>query len=226
MLDFDSPFIPGDMGNASTFDFPVIFDSVPGLSVATILADDEAAFSATVVSAAERLAAAGVSAITSNCGFMIRYQRDVADALEGVTVAMSSLLQLPMIASTLSTTEAVGIVTADSRVLDTSFIERFLPGCGERIRVVGLESAPSFHETMLAGGETLDAAEIGAEVVSATQQLITEHPDVGAVLFECAALPPYAALTQRETGLRVYDFTTMVDWVHLAGRRQDFEGYY
>lgn len=226
MLDFDSPFIPGDMGNASTFDFPVVFEAVPGLTVGGILADDDAAFTASVVEAARRLVAAGASAVTSNCGFMIRYQQDVAEALDGVAVAMSSLLQLPMIASTLSAAATVGIVTADSRVLNPSLIEKYLPGFGGRVRVVGLESAPSFRETMLEGGETLDVGAIGAEVVAASQELVAEHPEVGAILFECAALPPYAAATQQHTGLRVYDFTTLVDWVHLAGRRRFFEGYY
>lgn len=225
MLDFDSQFIPGDMGNTSTFDFPVLFDVVPGLTVAGILADDEAAFTVRVVEAARRLVAAGASAITSNCGFMIRYQEDVARALDGVSVAMSSLLQLPMIASTLSTTAAVGIVTADSRVLTPELIETYLPGFGERVRIVGLESAPSFCHTMLNGGETLDVDAIGIEVVAASRNLAA-HPEVGAILFECAALPPYAAATQQDTGLRVYDFTTMVDWLHLAGRRRNFEGYY
>lgn len=226
MLDFDSPFIPGDMGNASTFDFPVLFDAVPGLTVAGILADDDAAFTARVVEAAQRLVDAGASAITSNCGFMIRYQRDVARALDGVPVAMSSLLQLPMIASTLSTAAAVGIVTADSRVLTRELVETYLPGFCDRVRIAGLESAPSFHHTMLDGGETLDAGAIGSEVVTASRDLVARHPEVGAILFECAALPPYAAATQQDTGLRVYDFTTMVDWVHLAGRRRTFEGYY
>jgi UDP-N-acetylmuramate--alanine ligase len=52
-----------------------------------------------------------------------------------------------------------------------------------------------------------------------------DHLDIGAILLECSDLPPYAAALHRETGLPVFDFTTLINWVHSAVVRREFYGY-
>lgn len=227
MLDFASPFVPGDMGNASTYDAPALFRAVPGLTVAEILADDDGRFEAAVVEAARWLVAQGSAALTSNCGFMLRYQRAVAAAVPGTPVALSSLLQLPGLVAALPPEASVGIVTASAEVLDTDFVERGFPGVGGRVAVVGLQDAPAFRRTMFDGDDELDADAIRGEVVDAVAALLDERPDVGALLLECAALPPYAAAVQeRWPLLPVYDFTTLTAHLALARHRAPFVGRY
>ena len=42
LLDYRGPFIPGDVGNATTYDFPVMFKLVKGLTLARVLEGDSA----------------------------------------------------------------------------------------------------------------------------------------------------------------------------------------
>ncbi|WP_449283722.1 hypothetical protein [Leucobacter sp.] len=219
-LDFASPFIPGDVGHAATFDAPTLYRHVPGLSVPAILADADRGFEGAVVAAAAALRDEGTGIVTSNCGFMIRYQSAVAGALPGTQVLLSSLLQLPMIAAMLGDTAPIGIVTADSRALTEPFLRREFPGVRSPLLIAGLEEAPSFHYTMFGPGDVLDRPAIAEEVVSAAEAL--RRSGAGAILFECAALPAYAAETQQRTGLPVYDFTTMVALAMSAGHRRPF----
>ena len=40
LLDFTSPFVPGDVGNATTYDYPVLYKTVEGASVSRVLRGD------------------------------------------------------------------------------------------------------------------------------------------------------------------------------------------
>jgi hypothetical protein len=98
---------------------------------------------------------------------------------------------------------------------------------GRHLVVAGLQDSPSFRHTMLDNGDTLDAKAIGQETADAVAQLRRDNPRLAAVLLECAALPAYAHRAQRAAGgLPVYDFTTLIDFVHRARFRTPFHGYY
>ena len=57
------------------------------------------------------------------------------------------------------------------------------------------------------------------------EQLVREHPEVGALVFECTNMPPFAAAVQKKTGLPVFDYTTLADYVYSALIRRPFEGF-
>ena len=48
---------------------------------------------------------------------------------------------------------------------------------------------------------------------------------MGAVLLECSDLPPYAHAIQREIGLPVFDFVTMISYVHSSVVRRPYDGW-
>lgn len=224
LLDTVEPFIPGDVGNASTFDFSLLYRAVPGLTVdASLSGDPEREES--VVEAAVELERQGVRAISSNCGFLLHYQDAVAAAVR-VPVFMSSLLQLPLIAASVGPERGIGVITADATRLGNSLLARAGAPADAPIHVAGMEDKPEFRASMLDETGVLDSDKLEQETVEAAEELIERHPGIGAILFECAVLPPYARAVQDATGLPVFDFVTMIDYVHAATHRPAYTGAY
>ena len=48
------------------------------------------------------------------------------------------------------------------------------------------------------------------------RRLVSDSPDVGAIVLECTNMPPYTPDIQRETGLPVFDIVSLVTMVHAA----------
>jgi len=218
MLDCRLPFIPGDVGNASSYAYPVIYRTVPGLSTAVCLAGAPE-FAAAAVEAARALAAEGVRGISSDCGFMLQFQEAVREAVQ-VPVCLSSLLQLPLIAASLAPSRPIAVVTADSANLTPAFLKRNGIAVENPILIRGMQDKPEFKSAVFDEKGTLDSDLITAETVAVVKEVKAEHPDLGAVLLECSMLPPYAKAVQDATGVPVYDFVTMIDYLEAAAGRE------
>src|SRR5579864_8430647 len=89
MLEARFPRIPGDMGNAATWPFPVLYRVVKGASPQRVVRERAAGLLDAFIAAARELVALGADGITTNCGFLSLYQRELAAAL-AVPVATSS----------------------------------------------------------------------------------------------------------------------------------------
>lgn len=222
MLEYRAPFIPGDVGNASTYDYPVLFRTVPGLSLDRALSGDPAQ-EQRVIEAAEELQRFGVRGVSSDCGFLIAYQDAVRQRLK-VPVFLSSLLQVPLVASSVS--GPIGVVVASSAGVNDRVLE--LAGIRDADRVVirGMEDMPHFTESILEQGGTLDSDRLEQEAVDAVRQMVAEHPDMGAIVLECSLLPPYSGAVQAATGLPVFDYITMIDYFQAGTHRKRYEGFY
>ena len=85
----DYPKLPGNVVNADTFDYPVLYEEVV-FEIERLFAGDPTLVE-DVVAAARRLEAAGVSAIVGACGFFAHFQQEVANAVD-VPVFLSSLV--------------------------------------------------------------------------------------------------------------------------------------
>ena len=70
--------------------------------------------------------------------------------------------------------------------------------------------------TEAVGRRALQAQQTRRDIVDAARRLVSEHPDVGAIVLECTNMPPYTADIQRETGRPVFDIVTLVTMVHDA----------
>lgn len=224
MLEHPMPFIPGSVGNATTYDYPVIFRVVDGLPFERVFRGDPECADL-LVEAARELEAEGVKAITSNCGFMIRYQDAVAKAVR-VPVFLSSLLQLPLIAASSGKRRPIGMITADDRGMGNDLL--VLAGLESETPIVvkGLQDKPEFKRSTLEMCGTLDSDRVEQETVEVARAMLAEHPDMAAILLECSELPPYARAVQAATGVPTYDFITMIDYFHAATQRSAYEGYY
>jgi len=224
-LDCSLPFIPGDVDNATTYGYPVVYRAIPGLSTASCLRGAPEMTEA-VVRAACDFETQGVRVISSDCGFMLQFQAAVREAVR-IPVALSPMLQLPVIASSLARGRPIGIVTADSGNLTPEFLARAGLATPDHPLVIrGLQDQPEFRSAVFDEKGTLDAGLIQTEVVSVALDMQRMHPGLGAILLECSMLPPYACAVQRALGLPVFDFVTMINQFHQATHQRGYQGSY
>lgn len=199
MLDTRFPRIVGDVGNAASYDFPVIFRRMEGIGSADAVAahPDRARVLAALKANAEALAAEGAVGLGTSCGFLALYQDDLA-AVSPVPVATSALLHIRRLAS-----RKVGIITASAKNLTPAHLAAV--GAPVDTPVVGLPEDSSFAGTFLRNGLTLDRETVEREVVVAGRDLVARHPEVDTVVLECTNLPPYKLALEKALGLPVLD---------------------
>jgi hypothetical protein len=224
-LEYYLPFIPGDVGNASTYDFPVLYREVKGATFEAIIVRQDPAMLPLIVEAAQDLVRQGVKAVTSDCGYFGAYQREVAAAVP-VPVFLSSLMQAPLVLSTLGQERKLAALVANGATLSDRVLERI--GIVDTSRIVfrGLEDKPEFRKTVLDECGTLDVDAVEQEVVDAALEVQAEHPELGAILLECSDLPPYSAAVQAATGLPVFDWIGFIKYVHHAVNARPYTGIF
>lgn len=232
MMEAYFPRLPGAIGNATTFPFPVLHKMVPGgtgdkvVRTASKIADPEVFRSEIVapwIKAAQELEREGVRAITSSCGFTAIFQRELAASVN-VPVFASSLLMLQILSRMLPPGRRIGVVTADVGNLTSRHFEGV--GADQACAVVaGLEDAPHFHHMVRSNRGEVDVAGLRDEVVGAALGLQQDNPDIAMILLECSLLPPFAIDVQRATSLPVFDFTSMITMVHNGIVRRSFDGF-
>lgn len=222
-LDYETPFIPGDVGNASTFNFPVRYQTVKDFTVTRMYARDMTALDE-FIEAGKELVKQGVKAITGNCGYLALFQKELANELD-VPVFMSSLLQIPFMASMLKDDEKIGVLVANKEVLDPSLLQAVGISESTPLVIKGMENRNFFYKAVIEEVGTLDSSKVEEEVVSEALKMVQEDPSIKMILLECTCMPPYAASVQRATGLPVFDFVTMINFVYSTLVRKEFEGF-
>ncbi len=198
---------PGALLNPTTFDFPIIVETVSGAWADRVLPGDPSLEPA-CIAAAQRLVARGAVAISANCGFFIRHQAAVAAAVK-VPVALSSLLLMPVLLRQLAPNAKLAVVTADSRIFGEDLFGGCGPGDRARIVVGGVEGGALLRNEMMRPPPPTEDADIEADVLARVAQLRAAHPEIAALLFECTAFPRVTPSIRRKTGLPVYDTTTL-----------------
>ena len=225
MMYCSNPFPPGDVGNAYSYDYPVLYHTVRDVTIERLIDKADASAGQAVVAAAKALEAEGVKAITSDCGYMLEYQQEVAAAV-AVPVMLSSLIQLPFIDALLAPDREIGIVCASAPRLHPALLARAFPHPRRPVRIAGMQEQPGFRSAILDEEGVLDTDKVRAETVAVASELLRAHPAIGALLLECSNLPLYSRAVQQATGLPVFDFLTMIDYVRAACVRRSYEGGY
>jgi Asp/Glu/hydantoin racemase len=167
------------------------------------------------VAGARALEQEGVGAITTNCGFLVKYQRELAAAVR-VPVFTSSLLLVPLVHRMLPPSQRVGVMTVNAASLAREHLEGAGIGPDVPLVVVGLETEKEFTHVLLDDQLELDVDLAREEHVRVARRLVAEHPDVGAIVLECTNMPPYTADIERETGRPVFDILSLVRMAHEA----------
>jgi Asp/Glu/Hydantoin racemase len=215
MLDTRFPRIPGDMGNARTFDFPVRYHRVSGASPDRVVREGQRDLLPAFVEGARFLEREGVRAITTNCGFLAKFQPELAASVS-VPVFTSSLMLVPLIHRMLPAERAVGILTVDAGALREEHLRGAGIGPDVPVAIAGLEGEKEFTRVLLGDQLELDVEAAAEEHRVVAQRLLAAHPEVGAIVLECTNMPPYRAMLQEATGVPVFDITALVRMVHEA----------
>ena len=218
MLDTRFPRILGDVGNAKTFPFTVRYLTVKGAVPSRIVWEPDPGLLQPFVDGARELERQGVKAITTSCGFLAMFQRELAAAV-GVPVFASSLLQIPFLFSMCGKRGKVGILTARKASLGAPHFE----GCGIGdipLAVSGMDESPEFSRVFLHWGDRggadapLDVSTVKTELCAVASNLVKTDPDIRFVVLECTNMPPFRLEIQQACGRPVYDIVTLANYVH------------
>ena len=223
------PVLPGDVANASTYDFPVrlkvvkdLFD-VPEPPVRWV--DRKPPAGALLLrEAAIELRDEGVRAIVAACGFFVGVQ-DLLAASAGVPVFTSPLIYVPLL-SRMVGNRKIGILTASKSLLDSAFLHA--AGITEAMNVVieGIEDSHEFYATHMGGKRTdMDVDLLRDEIVGIAKRFFERHPDMAGMLLECSNLPTFSADIQQATGLPVFDYISFIRFVHASVVQRPYDGF-
>lgn len=229
MLDLKAPLLPGNVGNAHSYDFPVRYKVMKGIP-ADWWCDEQGPDEERCklfIQYAKELEAEGVKAITTGCGYFAIYQQAAAKELS-IPMFASPLLMAPMISRMLPEgKKRLGIICsgqthlAQGDFLETVGVDRsVIP-----VAIDGMEDAQEFHNLYVTEEKSVaDYDLIEAEVLEVANRMIAQYPDIGAFLFECSDLPPFSQAVARATGRPVFDFIRMIELLQhsIAPKQYDF----
>ena len=205
MLDTRFPRPPGDIGHPATFGFPVSRHVVGGAAPGRVVrgSADDRELLARFITAGHALVQQGAVAISTSCGFLARWQRELQAALP-VPVWTSALLVLHELAPS-----RCGVITIEASSLTAA---HFLAvGADPATPVEGITPGSPLHRTLLEDRPELDEVDARAQVLAAGRRLLAREPALQALVLECTNLPPYAAALRAATGLPVHDIVSLLN---------------
>lgn len=217
----DYPKLPGNVANACTFPYPVLYREVD-FEIERLFSGDPS-LKELVLEAARDLESQGVRAIIGACGYFAHFQQDVANAVH-IPVFMSSLCQLPLIKVGIRQDKKIAVFAADGSSLDDKLLSH-VGSDKSRLIIQNVGDMDSFAPIRW-GHLELDNTKLTDALCELAISLCQKHPDIDAILLECSDLPPYAAAIQKATGLPVFDFITLANWVQNSVVQHTYTGWF
>jgi Asp/Glu/hydantoin racemase len=209
MLDARFPRIPGDMGNATTWPFPVLYRVVRNATPDLVVRKGATGTLDAFIETARDLVRDGADGITTNCGFLSLFQKELSDALQ-VPVATSSLMQVDLVNRLLPQGKKAGILTISASTLTPRHLAA--AGVPDSTPVGTTEGGREFTRAILGNELELDVELARRDNVEAALALCASHPDIGALVLECTNMVPYAADIRAATGVPVFSIETFISW--------------
>ena len=221
MLDTRMPRLPGDVGNAETWPFPAHYAVVKGANTSRIMGPDpDPTLLEPFIAAACELQRLGVRAITTSCGFLAVFQKELQAEL-AVPMLSSALLQVPYVSRVIDPGKRVAILTERPNLT-----ERHYNGVGWSandipVTVCAMPDGAVFPKVFIDQSVTADRDVLEREMVDLAVRAAKE-PGVGALVLECTNFVPFSQAMRRATGLPVYDLYTLVMHTYLATSAPEF----
>lgn len=215
------PKLPGNVANATTYPFPVLYREV-NFEIERLFEGD-LSIKDEIIRAAKELEQQGVRAIIGACGYFAHFQQDVKEAVD-VPVFLSSLCQLPIIKTGISEKKKIAILAASGDNITDELLKK-IGADSSRLIVENIGGLESFSAIRY-GKTELDNGRLTKDLCKVAVDLQEREPDIGAILLECSDLPPYAKQIQAVTGLPVFDFNTMIDMIYHSVVQKTYYGYF
>ncbi|MBN1334105.1 MAG: aspartate/glutamate racemase family protein [Synergistales bacterium] len=207
--------LKGNSTNVESYDYPVLIRRVEGASAETIVLNPDEAVLQRMVSVMEEMIGEGVKAITTSCGFNAIHQKRLADSVD-VPVFTSSLMQIPFVLRTLKEGQSVVVITARKASLTPLHFKNCGVAASDPVHVMGMEEWQEWEKVLDSKVPVVDMDLIEKEIIEAGFLAKKQYPDVGAFVLECTDMPPFARAIREATGLPVFDFITLVNYVNEA----------
>ena len=203
MLDTRFPRPPGDIGHPQSFTalgIEPLYKIVRGASPRRVIEAHDPALLEAFIVAGRELVREGAQRIGTSCGFLARFQQELARALP-VPVVSSSLLACASAA-------APGILTFSVRALDSDLLRA--ASVPPATPVEGIDPQGEFCTRILNNDPYMDGALAEREVVHAACELVRRHPQIRTIVLECTNLPPYRFAIEAATGCATMDALRML----------------
>lgn len=220
VLDTGFERLPGDIANALTWRFPVQYHVVTGVRPQDVIEGNPEKALPAFYGAIDRLTELGVDGIATSCGFLAMVHPQLR-AYSNVPMASSSLMQIPLVLQALPAGKTVGVIVSDRKSMtDQHFLNVGAP--------LGLPLGELAFDGPIRANMRNNAASVSyamqeRDVLDTVEQMLAETPSIGALVSECANLPPYSRAIQQAFGLPVYDVVSMVEWLHAGLRPRGFQ---
>ena len=221
MLDTRMPRLPGDVGNAETWPFPVHYEVVKGANTSRIMGPDpDPTLLEPFIAAACELQRLGVRAITTSCGFLAVFQKELQAELS-VPMLSSALLQVPYVSRVIGPGKRVAILTERPNLTERHFNGVGWSAKDVPVTVCAMPEDAVFPTVFIDQSLTADRDVLEREMVELAVRAAKE-PEVGALVLECTNFVPFSQAMRRATGLPVYDLYTLVMHTYLATSAPEF----
>lgn len=232
LLDEVYPGFPGDVRNASAYPFPIQYDVVENVDIVKLVhTDDKSECLQPTLDAARRLERMGCRAIVGECGYFAYFQQAVAGHV-AVPVFMSSLLQVPLMQRLVGLENKVGIVCANRSCLTAEHLRNVGIDPSSNLAIVGVEDdyeTPHFDSLWAEGKRPaipmsdFDAAAAG--FLAPCKDFVAKNPEMRAMLLECTGFQPFARIVQREIGLPIFSWSTLLDYAFSVVNHREHYGH-
>lgn len=214
LLDTRFSRLLGDIGNPETFSFPVLYEKVDGALPSRVVRDRDASLLLPFIDASQALQRRGAMAITTSCGFLAIWQKEMASAVN-VPLFTSSLIQVPWAYELAGRRGRVGVLTADEDSLTLDHLKG-VDADGIPIVIRGMKPDSEFYRTYVRNNPGPDVSKVEKEMVAGAAALVGDHPDISAVVLECTNMAVFKNSLKEIVKRPVFDILTLIHYIHSS----------
>lgn len=207
--------LKGNSTNLDTYDFPVRIERVPGACRKTVVTEPDPGVLDRMIEIARRMESEGVRCITTSCGFNAIFQREVSRSIR-IPFFSSSLLQIPFLRAMFGPDRPIMVLTASKKSLKPEHFEATGTTDLDHLPVYGMREDCEQWGRMKDFDAEIDLDLLTRQFLEIALRAFKENPSAAAFLFECTDMPPFSEDVRKATGLPVFDFVTMAQYVYRS----------